>query len=339
MTLEQKRRLTGQALCGLLIVLVGHVISTQWFASRLHHDPALLGAPAMHDLALDLHLYEPWRFYGWAYQYWGQDLLRETSWPLLFSWVLAGVGVIRVMRRPGSRSTTHGPARFASHEELEERGLLLTPLERILPIKETRERGGPANELLRRDSSSVVLGQDSRSGKVLHDHTSTHVLLVSPTGGGKGEGHVMPTLLTWKGSVFVTDSKGESYAITSRFRERFSEVYYFNPTSEASCGYNPLDAIRRTHPISDVQTLAEALLPGSVDGERERRDVGARSILTMVMLHVTFSADHEGRRHLGECLDLCSQGLDLISRLEVATHEDREVERGAAYGRRAGRAR
>ena len=45
-----------------------------------------------------------------------------------------------------------------------------------------------------------------------------HVLTCAPTGAGKGIGAVIPNLLTYPGSAFVLDLKGETYAVTARAR-------------------------------------------------------------------------------------------------------------------------
>jgi type IV secretion system protein VirD4 len=43
-----------------------------------------------------------------------------------------------------------------------------------------------------------------------------HILTCAPTGAGKGIGAVIPNLLTYPGSAFVLDLKGENFAVHSR---------------------------------------------------------------------------------------------------------------------------
>ena len=47
-----------------------------------------------------------------------------------------------------------------------------------------------------------------------------HVLCYAPTRSGKGVGLIVPTLLSWKQSVFVTDLKGELYELTAGWRHK-----------------------------------------------------------------------------------------------------------------------
>jgi type IV secretion system protein VirD4 len=46
-----------------------------------------------------------------------------------------------------------------------------------------------------------------------------HVLCYAPTRSGKEVGLIVPTLLSWRQSVFVTDLKGELYELSSRTSE------------------------------------------------------------------------------------------------------------------------
>ena len=55
-------------------------------------------------------------------------------------------------------------------------------------------------------------------GRLLRDNGPEHVACIAPTRSGKGVGQVIPTLLTWPGSVLVHDMKGENWAITSAWR-------------------------------------------------------------------------------------------------------------------------
>ena len=41
-----------------------------------------------------------------------------------------------------------------------------------------------------------------------------HLMTVAPTGAGKGVGLIIPALLSYPGSVIVTDIKGENYQVT-----------------------------------------------------------------------------------------------------------------------------
>ena len=66
----------------------------------------------------------------------------------------------------------------------------------------------------------------------------------------------------WSDSVVVHDPKGELYPLTAGWRQTFSRVLHFCPTSPTSQCYNPLDAIRRDsdHAMRDAQLLAQILV-------------------------------------------------------------------------------
>ena len=65
-----------------------------------------------------------------------------------------------------------------------------------------------------------------------------HSLIAAPTGSGKGVGVVIPTLLTYPGSVICLDVKGENFAKTARRRASIGDKVY---------KFAPYDAEGRTH--------------------------------------------------------------------------------------------
>lgn len=94
-----------------------------------------------------------------------------------------------------------------------------------------------------------VFGKDDkpqRRGKYLTNGEQPHSLVVAPTRAGKGVGVVIPTLLTFDGSVVALDVKGELFDLTSRARvKRGDRVFKFSP----------LDRNGRTHcynPVLDI---------------------------------------------------------------------------------------
>ena len=74
-------------------------------------------------------------------------------------------------------------------------------------------------------------------------------------------GLVVPTLLTWPGSVIAHDIKGENWTLTAGWRARFGRVLLFDPTNAASAAYNPLMEVRRgEREVRDVQNIADVLV-------------------------------------------------------------------------------
>src|SRR4029077_19040868 len=73
-----------------------------------------------------------------------------------------------------------------------------------------------------------------------------HVLCYAPTRSGKGVGLVVPTLLSWSASAFVTDLKGELWSLTAGWRSTAARnrVLRYEPAAPDSPQWNPLDEIR-----------------------------------------------------------------------------------------------
>ena len=114
---------------------------------------------------------------------------------------------------------THGSARLANRKEV-------APLRRELP--------------------GLLIGRDSKTGKLLRYSGPAHLLTMAPTRTGKGVGTIIPNLLTANRSVICIDPKGENARITRRAREAFGPVYVLDPfdvTGFRSSAFNPLDAI------------------------------------------------------------------------------------------------
>lgn len=76
-----------------------------------------------------------------------------------------------------------------------------------------------------------------------------HLITYGGPGSGKGTSVVIPNLFAWKGSVFVTDPKGENASITARFRrDRLGHrVRFLNPwglNGFPNHSFNPLEMVK-----------------------------------------------------------------------------------------------
>ena len=114
-----------------------------------------------------------------------------------------------------------------------------------------------------------------KNGKIryLRHAGPEHVLCYAPTRSGKGVGLILPTLLSWQQSVFVTDLKGELYELTSGWRQKYAHnrILRFEPAAAAgSRCFNPMAELRlgTEHEVGDVQNLA--LLIVDPDGRGRR---------------------------------------------------------------------
>ena len=92
-------------------------------------------------------------------------------------------------------------------------------------------------------------------------------LIIGSSGAGKTGGYVIPNIQNISGSLIVTDTKGSlGKKFTKELKNKGYDVYTLdlvNPTR--SCGYNPLQAIRRykdgSYREQDIITLADILVP------------------------------------------------------------------------------
>ena len=97
-------------------------------------------------------------------------------------------------------------------------------------------------------AEGVILGRGA-FGRLLRFSTDGLVMVFAATGAGKGLGVVIPSLLTYRGSMVVTDPKGENYAITRRRLSTLGTVRMLNSSDLAhSDRYNPMDIIRKDTP-------------------------------------------------------------------------------------------
>src|SRR5690606_8682698 len=136
-------------------------------------------------------------------------------------------------------------------------------------------------------------------GQPLFYSGKAHLLTAAPARQGKGINVVIPNLLHFQGSVFVTDPKGELAAVTAAHRaERLGQkVYILNPWGlhglpQHRC--NPLQPLRDAandpaliRGVADeAKALALQLLPEPEDSRNRYFREGARTILRAVMLHL-----------------------------------------------------
>lgn len=136
-----------------------------------------------------------------------------------------------------------------------------------------------------RKISGPIFGKTSGPrgfGEYLTNGEQPHSLVVAPTRAGKGVGVVIPTLLTFNGSVLALDVKGELFELTSRARQkRGDRIFKFSPLDKEGrthC-YNPvLDIVARPpeRRFTETRRLAVNLIEakgkgaeGFIDGARD----------------------------------------------------------------------
>jgi type IV secretion system protein VirD4 len=257
--------LWGAILVVFLTVLTAVWAATEWTAAALAFQPEL-GRPWF--LVDGLRVYPPPAVFWWWLSY-------DAYAPRIFlhGGIIAACGglvaivvaiAMAVWRaREAKRAQTYGSARWASERDVRKAGL--------------------------RAKDGVVLGKFEH--RYLRHAGPEHVLCFAPTRSGKGVGLVVPTLLTWPGSVIVHDIKGENWTLTAGFRAQHGRVLLFDPTNAASSAYNPLLEVRKgAWEVRDVQNIADILVDpeGSLE-KRNHWEKTSHSLLVGAILHVLYA--------------------------------------------------
>lgn len=259
----------GLVLAPLGILLVASVIgcwcATEYVAEGFADQPEL-GVPwgwiAGHAV------YQPFAYFVWLNRW---NAYAPHRFDLALFWiygvVLAGLFVailFNVWRARGNVAvTTYGSARWANRDDIERSGLI--------------GQGG------------VVLGVTEQGEYLTHDGPE-HIEVTAPSRSGKGVGIVVPTLLSWRGSVIVNDIKGENWTLTAAYRRRFGYVLAFNPTSRATCRFNPLMEIRPgDNEVRDAQNVCDMIVDPEGKGKPDHWSKEADAWLLAVILHVLYA--------------------------------------------------
>ena len=282
----------GQLIPVLAIVfmLAGLQSATQFFAHEFGY-PSQLGPHYQ-------HLYAPWSILLWAYQWWGLfqlSLMRAAAVGMTVTSIgLLGLMVAKVVAANSAKTNPylHGSARWANQQDIEKAGLLPRP---ITFWQQLTGQIKPASE-------GVYVGAwlDKKGvTRYLRHNGAEHVLCYAPTRSGKGVGLVIPTLLSWEHSAVITDLKGELWALTSGWRQKYArnKVLRFEPAALSGGVYwNALDEIRLAteYEVGDVQNLATLLVDPDGKGLATHWQKTAQALLVGVILHVLYKAQQEG---------------------------------------------
>ncbi len=264
-------------------IIGGSVIATQYVANAFGYDAALPGH-------LVGPVYQPFAFWSWAANFYNAAPQTFNVGLALFgsTFITSGVGLMvwRGLRYRSARehAGVHGTARFATVAEITDAGLLPAAGE---------------------NSEGVFCGLYQPTDKdeplyLKHDGPE-HVLAIAPTRSGKGVGLIVPTLLTWRHSVFVLDMKGENEALTAGWRAMPVEqggagnrVLRFEPGAvEGSARWNPLEEIRhRTiYEVADADNMA-AILMDAANKDGGKTDPyfqnAGRNLLSAILIYTRY---------------------------------------------------
>ncbi|HHL33299.1 MAG TPA: type IV secretory system conjugative DNA transfer family protein [Desulfobulbaceae bacterium] len=158
----------------------------------------------------------------------------------------------------------------------------------------------------------LIVGKAGRKFLRYNDPEGT-ALVFAPQGAGKGVGIVIPNLLDYKGSILVTDPKGENFAITAGHRRTMGPVWCLNLAQpEASNAFNPLDTIRTgtTHETDDAEILADLMLVHEPHTSPHWREMATNWLAGFILYVVHKHKDTPELRTLTEVRAITNQPPD-----------------------------
>jgi type IV secretion system protein VirD4 len=154
---------------------------------------------------------------------------------------------------------------------------------------------------INRDEGLIV---GAEKGRPLYLRTDRHMLTIAPTRSGKGVSTVIPNLLTWPGSVFCIDPKGENAMVSAARRRQLGQrVHILDPwgvTGQHSASFNPLASIDPDSKDAgdEAALIADALVQAPPDaGDGSFWIDEARALIGGLILHIVTGAPPE-HRHL-----------------------------------------
>lgn len=211
-------------------------------------------------------------------------------------------------------------------------GKTLTLEEQAMPMAAFMiEDAIKSSRLLRHDGGKILLGviggrvelreAKGRSephvlgGQLVGIGDDRHVVTIAGSRAGKGRSAIIPTLLTYEGSVEAIDPKGELANVTARHRrERLGQRVAVVDPFGAVKGYaarfrarfNPLTILKSDSPtlIEDAGVIADAIVVQEAGNKDPHWDSSARGLTEGVIVHVVTAPNYEGRRNLATVRDL-----------------------------------
>ncbi len=166
----------------------------------------------------------------------------------------------------------------------------------------TAQWGNPPTTMCQSATGLLIGRHDTGLGRLLRYTGDAHLLTLAPTGAGKGVGCVIPNLLTYTGSVLVTDPKGENFAVTAlRRRTLGHRVLALDPYAlvGGTDSFNPLDGLDPNGPtaVDDAAALAELIMirEPHESGDSVFWSQEAKALLTGLMLHAASDASPSRR--------------------------------------------
>jgi type IV secretion system protein VirD4 len=211
-------------------------------------------------------------------------------------------------------------------------GKTLTLEEQAMPMAAfMTEDAIKSSRLLRHDGGKILLGvigsriemreKNGRSephvlgGPLIGIGDDRHIVTIAGSRAGKGRSAIIPTLLSYEGSVLAIDPKGELATITARQREKMLQrilaldpfaILQKNAAAKLRARFNPLTILKAGSLtlIEDAGLIADALVVQEAGNKDPHWDSSARNFIEGVIVHVVTAPNYDGRRHLAMVRDL-----------------------------------
>lgn len=181
-----------------------------------------------------------------------------------------------------------------------------------------------------RPSRDLVLGRFE--GKLLRHVRSVHLSTFAPSGAGKLVSTLAPVLLSYNGSVFVIDPKGELLAKTKSAREAMGHrVIAYDPwgiSGQRSASHNPLSVIGGSTLVDACRITAGSLVTRTGKEHDTHWLDSAETLLTALCVGVCHLAEQPEERNLQTVRDFmaCTQRLSGLAAL-MAEGQDLMLQR------------
>lgn len=168
--------------------------------------------------------------------------------------------------------------------------------------------------------SALILGRHQETGQTVYYSHNESLVTIGGTGTGKSQAHVITNLLSYPGSAFILDVKGELWEKTAGYRQKhFGPCYRFSPTDNQGLthSYNPFDFIS-TNPsqaANQCMVLAHQLV-GEPQGDNKYWQSRARDFIWAFSLVIALKHSPETRNlsYLARYLSLATTFDDITDK-------------------------
>jgi type IV secretion system protein VirD4 len=186
------------------------------------------------------------------------------------------------------------------------------------------------------ERAGVLLGK-TLGDQLLRFNEDGHIVVFSPTGGGKGIGFVQANLVDYKGSMIVLDPKGENAIVSATYRRRQGQEVIildpFNKTGLGSAQYNPLGPISyasREMLGPMIENISDALIPPDFKAENPHWPLGAKRFISFLLWFMVAHVSEEDR-NLVKLFEMAYSGYETLSKaahiMVEGRHPDEDVAR------------